>query len=257
MLVGAIVPITIVVGCSTTGTSNGASANDGGPSVSSSGSPDAGTASSGLSCLGVLKCAGSCPDEDADACVQACLDQTRVSSQPVTTAFAKCIEDNQCADATCIQTKCESELSACITDDASEVDGKPSSAPTPTGSVPAALVGGWNHLDSSLGSTYEFKADGATTQLFDLATNYYCDDAISVSSTGVTTVTGDSLVYHRVEGTQVIKTCGKPSSKAVGPADIGYRYALGTFDDGHPKLSLSRVNDDGTISAPLEFHLAE
>lgn len=232
---------------------DGGGTNDGGTSgTTSSGSPegDSGTAGT-LSCLGVLKCAGACPDENSDACVEDCLNQTRKSSQPVTLAFAKCIGDNQCADAPCIQGKCESELTACVADDASEAEGTPTTGPTPSGSVPAELVGIW----SSGGTEYQFEADGSTTQVFISESSYYCDYKLDMTSSGVTTVTGDSLVYHRVQGTMGTKSCTTVKSEALGPADIAYRYALGTYDDGAPKLSLFRVNEDGTTAtSPLELH---
>jgi hypothetical protein len=250
---GGLVALAAACATGAASTTNGAAA-DGGGASNVAVSLEAGTAPSGLSCLGVLKCSGACSDVDAGGCVEGCLAQTRPSSKAVTTAFATCIDDNQCADATCIQAKCEGELSACVSDDASDLQGTPTSEPAPAGSVPAELVGGWNHLDTTLGASYLFAADGSTKQLSNVATNYYCDDAISLSSTGVTTVTGDSLVYHRVEGTQVTKTCGKTASSSVGAAEIRYRYALGTFDDGQRKLSLFRVNDDGTLSTALEFH---
>lgn len=248
--------VVLVVGCTQGGisTSNGANPDGGAPGTSPSGTLDGGTTPSRLSCLGVLKCAADCPDEGVDACVQTCVDQTSESSQPVTTAFIQCLGDNQCADTTCVQEKCENELSACVADDATEVQGTPSSEPAPTGSVPAELVGLWSQVGLTSGMSYEFEADGATTQAFKSETNYGCESELDFASTGITTVSGDSLVYHRVQGTQVTKTCGTTKSKAVEPADIAYRYALGTFDDGEPKLSLYRVNEDGTISSPVELH---
>lgn len=242
----------IVVGCSSTATTttNGASPDGG---ASPSGTSDAGSTSGGLSCLDVLKCAGACPDTNADACVQGCLDQTSKSSQPITSALVKCIDDNKCADATCIQTKCETELSNCLSD-VKEVEGKPTSGPPPSGSVPADLVGVWAQVGLSTGSSYQFEADGTTIQAFSSETNYGCESKIEVSSNGITTVSGDSLVYHREKGTQGIKTCGTPKATTLGPADIAYRYVLGKDPDGAPKLSLYRINEDGTESSALDLH---
>lgn len=253
MAIGAIV---LVAGCMQT-SSNGTSADGGNvPGSSSSEANDAGTVPSRLSCLGVLQCAGACPDDNVDACVQACVDRTSESSQPVTTAFIQCIADSQCVDADCIRAKCESELAACVGDVGSEIQGTPSSG-TPeagAGSMPAELVALWSQVGLSSGMSYQFEADGTTTQAFKDETNYGCESEIDLSSSGVTTVSGDSLVYHRLQGTLVTKTCGTTKSKAAEPADIAYRYALGTFDDGTPKLSLYRVNDDGTLSSPVELH---
>ncbi|HYQ00767.1 MAG TPA: hypothetical protein VER96_18960 [Polyangiaceae bacterium] len=238
------------------GSALGGARDEGGAAGASfAGSPGDGTTPEGLSCLGVLQCAGACPDEGLDACVEACVNQTSESSQAVTAAFIQCIADNQCADATCIQAKCESELTACVSDDASAVaQGEPSSGPTPTGSVPAELVGLWSQVGLSSGMSYEFSADGTTIQAYSSETNYGCDLKIQLSSSGVTTVSGDSLVYHRTEGTLATKTCSTIQSKPAEPADIAYRYALGEYEDGKPKLSLYRVNEDGTLSSPLELH---
>lgn len=204
--------------------------------------------------MGVLQCAGACPDENVDACVEDCLEQTSVRSQPVTAAFIQCIADNECADATCIQMMCESELGACAADDASAVEGAPSSGPTPTGSVPRELVGLWSQVGLSSGMSYEFSADGSTIQAFSSESNYGCELKTELSSSGVTTVSGDSLVYHRLEGTLVNKTCGTIKSKPVEPVDVAYRYAIGADDDGDPELLLYRVNEDQTLSSPVELH---
>lgn len=238
------------------GSSLGGAPDEGGASGASfAGSPNDGTTPERLSCLGVLQCAGACPDDDVDACVEACLNQTSESSQPVTAAFIQCIADNECADATCIQAKCESELTGCVSDGArAAAEGEPSSGPTPTGAVPAELVGLWSTVGLSSGTSYEFSSDGTTIQAFSIESNYGCDLKTQLSSSGVTTVSGDSLIYHRTQGTLVLKTCSTVQTKPTEPADIAYRYALGEYDDGKPKLSLYRVNEDGTISSPLELH---
>lgn len=232
-----------------------AGARDDGGASGFAGATDDGTVPPLLSCLGVLQCAGACPDESADACVEACLEQTSKSSQPVTVALVQCIADNQCADASCIQGKCESQLSECVADDASAAaQGEPPSGQTPSGSVPSALVGLWSQVGLTSGTSYEFSADGTTIQVYSNETNYGCDLKTQLSSSGVTTVTGDSLIYHRVEGSIVMTTCGTIKSKPMDPADIAYRYSLGSYDDGRAKLSLYLVNEDGTLSSPIELH---
>jgi len=230
--------------------------DDGGASGSSfAGAPGDGTVPARLSCLGVLQCAGACPDESVDACVQTCLEQTGESSVPVTTTFVQCIADKECADSACIQTNCKSQLSDCVADDGSvAAQGEPPSDPNPTGSMPSELVGLWSQVGLSSGMSYEFSADGTTIQAFTNETSYGCDLKTQMTSSGVTTVTGDSLVYHRLEGTLGLTTCGTVNVKPMEPADIAYRYSLGTFDDGVVKLSLFRVNEDGTLLSPVELH---
>lgn len=232
-----------------------AGARDDGGASGFAGARDDGAVPSHLSCLGVLQCAGACPDESVDACVEACLDATSDSSQPVTAALIQCIADNQCVEAACIRAACESQLSECVADDASAAaQGEPSSGTAPTGSVPSDLVGLWSQVGLTSGMSFEFAADGETTQAYSNETNYGCDLKTQLSSSGVTTVSGDSLVYHRLQGTLLTKSCGTIQSKTVEPADIAYRYSLGSFDDGEAKLSLSRVNEDGSLSTPIELH---
>lgn len=238
------------------GTSIAGAPADGGESGSSlAGAPGVETTPSKLSCLGVLQCAGACPDETADACVEDCLNQTSESSQPVTLALVQCIADNTCADSACIQAQCESELSACVADDASaSAQGEPPSGPTPIGSIPSELVGLWSQVGSSSGMSFEFSADGTTIQAYSNESNYGCTLKTQLSSSGVTTVDGDSLIYHRLEGTLTTTNCTTVTTKPADPADIAYRYTLGTYDDGDPKLSLYRVNEDGTLVSPVELH---
>lgn len=235
--------------------SSDAGARDDGGASGAGGAPDDGTVPSPLSCLGVLQCAGACPDESVDACVEACLVATSERSQPVTAALVQCIADNACADSSCIQAKCESELSACVADDATAIaEGGPSSGPTPTGAVPSELVGLWSQVGLSSGMSFEFSADGTTIQAYSNETSYGCDLKTQISSSGISTVTGDSLIYHRLKGTVAFTTCGTVKSKPAEPADIAYRYSLGTYDDGAAKLSLYRVNEDGTLASPIELH---
>lgn len=237
------------------GMSFAGAAGDGGDSGSPAGGAPGEETPSPLSCLGVLQCAGACPDENADACVEDCLNQTSESSQAPTLALVQCIADSACAESACIQAECQSELSACVADAAgAAAQGDPSSGSTPTGSVPTELVGLWSQVGLSSGMSFEFAADGTTTQAFSSETNYGCDLKIQLSSSGVTTVSGSSLIYHRLQGTQQTTTCTTITTKPAEPADIPYRYALGAYDDGSPKLSLYRVNEDGTISSPVELH---
>jgi len=66
------------------GTSFAGAPGDGGESGATfAGAPGEQTTPSKLSCLSVLQCTGACPDENADACVEDCLNQTSESSQPV------------------------------------------------------------------------------------------------------------------------------------------------------------------------------
>lgn len=218
------------------------------------GEAGAGDEPSALTCMGVLQCAAECPDEDVDTCVGACVERTSKSSEAVTAAFLQCLVDNQCPDATCLQEKCKSELSACVSDGTSALDGTPSDEPPPTGAVPTELVGIWSSVGLSGGTSFQFETDGTTTQSFLSESNYGCALRTELSSTGVTTVTGDLLVYHRTEGTLATRTCGTVTTKPMAPANITYRYVLGTYEDGAAKLSLYLLSEDGSLSTALELH---
>lgn len=250
---GAIPGILVVLLAAMLGCDPVEAEDDGESSGSSSSGGSSGGASEGqLSCLGVLKCAGECPDSNGDACVVDCLDRTAPASEQVTQAFAACLDEKQCQDADCIKSECGDELDACLADDASAQEGKPPSEPAPSpvaGSLPADLVGLWAMGTSS----YQFEGDGATTQVFSSQAGELCTYGTAITSSGVTTVDGDTLVYHRVEGTLVTTSCGSTSSEPMDAADIVYRYSLGT-SDGVAELSLALVNDDGSVMEPMLLH---
>lgn len=232
----------------------GGASDEPGASAGAAGAPSSSEPPSSLTCMGLLRCAAECPDEEADACVGACIEQVAASSETVTAEFLQCLVDSQCPDATCLQEQCESELAACVADDTNTVDGTPTTEPAPDGAVPPELVGTWSSVGLSGGMSYEFEADGTTTQAFLSESTYGCTLRTELASSGVTTVTGNLLVYHRTEGTLGTTTCGTVTTKPVEPADIAYRYELGTYEDGSEKLSLYRVNEDGSLSTAVDLH---
>lgn len=249
-LLGRSLIVALIASCTPAGavTSNGTNPDGGSPGTSS---PDG---TSTLSCVGVLQCAGDCPDNEADACVQGCVDRARASSHDVTAALRQCISDNACADGDCTNANCKNELDACLADVSEQ--GTPSTGSTTTGSVPSGLVGTWSSVGTSTGTVWTFEADGKTTTAFEIDTSMgSCTYKTSVTSSGVTTATANTFVYHRSSGTQVLKKCGSTSSSALGAVDLTYRYELGAYDDGEPKLTIHVVNDDGTVNpSGTELH---
>lgn len=209
-----------------------------------------------LSCLGVVRCVGNCPDDaNANACADGCLAQTRPSSQTVTNGFATCLETEKCADAECIKARCGSELDACIADDAKDQDGTPL---TPvSGSLPAELVGIWSSVGLSSGESFQFDADGKTTQTFTTNSSLAgCSSGVGVTSNGVTSGTADTLIYHRETGSQVITNCGSTSSsKPLEPKDLTYRYEVGIAESGDRQLTLRLVQEDGTLGYPSSLYM--
>ena len=167
-------------------------------------------------------------------------------------AFLQCLNDNACQDSDCTKQKCGDEANACVADDGTASTGSPSTGtPSPAaGSIPADLVGVWGYGNGS----WQFEDDGSTTQVFSSQTgDGTCTYGTGLTSSGVTTVDGNRLVYHRAEGTLVDMTCGSSTSKPMDPADLTYIYSLGT-SDGVPELSLLFVDEDGNVGSPILCH---
>jgi len=169
------------------------------------------------------------------------------------------MNDNGCGDADCVNAKCGDQLNACLSDvpvEGSSTSGAPPTGGPPSGSVPSALAGTWSSVGTSTGTVWTFEADGATTTAFELDTSIgSCSYKTSVTSSGVTTATADTFIYHRSSGTQVLKKCGSSSSSAIGAADRTYRYTLGTYEDGAAKLTIHFVNQDGSVEpSGTELH---
>lgn len=200
-----------------------------------------------LSCFEVLQCVSDCPESDADACSDACIARARTRSQGATEALRACLVDHACADAACINSKCQGELDACVAD--APDPGEPPTSTPPTGSVPPNLVGTWSSVGTSTGTSFTFEADGSTVNVLQVNTSLgSCTYKTSVASSGVTTATADTLVYHRKSGTQTLDKCGTTSGSSLAAADLTYRYAI-TSDQGTPTLTLHVVNADGTVDS--------
>lgn len=226
-------------------TSGSGATQDGGASDSGTGTTKT------LSCTGVLQCAEPCPG--VDACAKACVDRARPSSSERANALLQCLTDNACKDPTCTDSKCGGELDACLADVSEQ--GTPSTGPAPTGAVPANLVGTWSSVGTSSGTVWTFEADGKTVTAFELDTSLgSCTYKTSVTTSGVTAATASTFTYHRETGTQVLKKCGSTSSSALPAVDANYRYEIGKYDDGTPKLTIHFVSDDGTVSSGTELH---
>lgn len=196
------------------------------------------TTASTLSCVDILTCASECPDADLDACADDCLERGSRPAQDAVLTLVSCLQSEACEDEACIREKCGTELGACLEQATSTVDSGESPPTTAEPSeLPGALLGIWDKSTIR----YEFEANGATTLIAIFSNSYSgCQSRTEVYSTGVTTVTGDQLVYHRLEGTVTSVLCGgSPKVSPLTAADFTYTYELGTNENGTATLTLT------------------
>lgn len=263
---GLVLVVAAVAACSSSKDSNssGVTEDAGSPGPGSmdgsskeSNAPDASDASATAatpsdSCVDVLRCSANCTDPNDTACVQACLDRSTGKSRDLANALYKCILDNACQDSDCTNTKCSAEVDGCLSDVSQPTTPPAGTTPT-TGSVPAGMVGTWLS-NGSAAVVWTFEADGKTVAALEIDSSLgTCSYKTSVSSTGITVATADTYVYHRLAGSQILKKCTSSDESALAPADLTYRYALATGDDGKPTLTIQAVGSDGTVSTATVF----
>lgn len=220
---------------------DGGAAGDGG---AEGGSVGAAT----LGCVEILECASACPDPDeGDACANACLGRGNAQGKVLVEALVTCASENGCSDGACLRTKCENSVGECLAQSSAAVQGDPSATPpAATGAFPADLVGLWSQVGLTNGSSFEFEANGATTQLFINETNYLCRSKITVAASGTTTVSGSTLAFYRREGTQTTINCDGPAKAApMGPATLTYTLERGKLD-GKDTLVLTMAGSTPT-----------
>lgn len=234
-----------VVACTVGGpTSEGSTATPDVDSQADAGSGGVTTAAT-LSCVDILTCASECPDADVDVCSDDCLERGSRPAQDAVLTLVSCVQSEACEDSACIQEKCGTELGACLAQATSDVDSgeSPPTAAEPS-ELPDALLGVWDKMPIR----YQFEANGATTLIAIFSTSYSgCQSKTEVYSTGVTTVTGDQLVYHRLEGTVTSVLCGgSPKVSPLAAADFAYTYELSTNESGNATLTLTSPETGAT-----------
>jgi len=228
----------IVSACTVTSPGNG----DGGAGKDGGGGDGAAATKSGTaSCGQTVSCIQGCPAND-DACTQACLDKASPNGQSLLLALVNCIETNKCMDATCTQTSCKSELSACVSD----VEAAPADAgvpPTMGAPLPATLVGTWQRIGGQYGESYTFNANGSYSSVFLYDNSGTCLTIrkLSTSIDGVAEASGSTLTLTQVKGTQSTTDCNdavttKPTTNR------SLQYAWSVSQDG---LTLTLTNDTG------------
>jgi len=227
-----VLSIVIVLGCSD---GSGASPQDGG-------GPDGGGTPSGTaSCGQTVTCIAACPAND-NACADGCYAVASPNGQQLLLALANCITQYNCQDATCTQTNCSSELTACTQDaplpaatDAATATGTP---------LPASLVGTWNWVTSYGGNSYIFRADGSWSGvlLYQSGSNCVTISELKTSVDGVAQLSGSSLTLARTGGTVTTTDCS--SSVTTKPATLDApTYTWSLSPDG---LTLTLVDSNGS-----------
>ncbi len=208
-----------------------------------SGTPagDGGAPPAALTCGEVLDCATKCPDpDDGDVCADACVARGNDKAKALVDDLVTCAKTNACADGTCLKNKCGAPINACLAQSAEAVQGDPGAPPPASnGAFPADLVGRWAQVGLTNGSSFEFGADGSTTQLFISETNYLCHSKLTVAASGFTTISGSTLSFRRTEGTQTSINCDGPAkASTMSAATLTYTFARSTLD-GKDALTLT------------------
>lgn len=172
-----------------TGSDAGASAADGG------------AASTGTTCLEILKCIGDCPDSDAK-CPDTCAEKGTPDGQSTLLALATCVDKEKCTTGPCVTEKCADSLKACV--DSSNL--KPAETPplvgdAPPGSVPTDLVGEWAATTDGNGGRLILNADGSGSWFHGFSYTGYPDgSSTSCLVIGSTTWTGNVVVGESPPG---------------------------------------------------------
>lgn len=229
----SLLAIGLFVGCvvkdANTGVSPGSSAADGGAAGSESGAAriDGGASTaSDLTCNEIFDCAAGCPDNNADTCSDACLARGSDQGRPLAEKLATCYLTNKCADATCLNAKCLTELTECITQQRAV---QPIAGPVPKGAVPAALVGKWSHFytPTSHRHDFTFNADGT-------AAEYITTTSIGIGTcatsgigdyTGNVVFTDTTMTFYATAGTSVFSSCGNDTTHPVKPNSHEYGWS--------------------------------
>lgn len=218
------------------------SANPDGGTTVDGGAPDGSSTPTGTTCGEILECATKCPDPDeGDVCANGCVARGSAQGKSLVDALVACASQSGCKDSACLRSKCEGPVGACLAQSSAATQGEPgpAPAPAPTGAFPADLVGIWSQVGLTNGSSFEFEADGHTTQIYINESNYLCHSKITVAASGTTAVSGSTLSFYRKEGTQTTITCDGPAKASpMSPATLTYAMERGKLD-GKDSLSLT------------------
>jgi hypothetical protein len=203
----ALASMASLAGCTVTNANGAPGGADGGTPAADGGllAP----ADHALACIAILQCAtGTCTETD-QACQDACLARGTKDGQAQANALVDCVAKQACADGDCMQTKCKTELDACVTTSTTSVPGAPLEGAPPAGNVPAELVGSWVFGAYGDTNSLDLAADGTGTWGIISAVDFngYCSTITNVEI-GPAVVTADEIVISATDVHTDEQFCG-------------------------------------------------
>ena len=212
-LVAAALLGAFAFGCSST--TKGGAGPDGGTTPGSDGG--ATPAATALTCGGIFDCATKC-EEAGTPCDDACLAKGSPAGRDAVNGLVACSETNRCADGTCLQTNCKTELTACVQSAGSSA--KPLEGSAPAGNVPAELIAVWKGLEESL----EFRADGTVGRSLRIRAATCTYEAID---NGTAVVDAATITLYFTSGS--FKDCTGPDTDPYKPTSETFTYSLTSY----------------------------
>lgn len=197
----------------TNGGTGGTGQGDAGPGTGGDGG--AAGASKSRNCQAVVQCAIACADADS-ACRNACLASGTDDGQAKAIALSNCLGANSCADSACVQSKCATELNACLVTPA-PTGGQPITGAPPPGSVPSDFVGTWKRTTYTGADDFTFNADGtASRKQIEVSSFAGCSNTVAFEYAGtvVFTPAHDGFTFYITTATNTSSACGQSSSSA-------------------------------------------
>lgn len=225
--------LVLVAGCSSSTLSGGARPDGG---------TDGGDPARPLTCAAIFNCTLPCNDEP---CTDACLASGSAEGQNAALALAKCYTDNKCADATCLQTKCQASVDACLAQDAPPKGAPLEDGGAVQGNVPTELVGSFVH--AAYGATERFKLNADGTGYYESGLTSLSSCAITESTTWAGTVVVDAttITIYATNVTNMKFQCGSKSQTTSPPETRRFRY---TYDAS--KGVLTTIDEDCAAKYP-------
>ncbi len=198
----------------------GNTGNTGGTgNTGNTGGTGGGTGANAGTCMDIMQCFATCADTDT-ACPDACYAAGSTDGQNQMLALLNCMDQWQCADVSCIETQCPTQLVTCL--DSSTTGGGTTNpgGSVPPGSIPAELVGYWVRPSSDEVYDYTFNADGsASHNNFKNSELGSCSMTVhSEWTTGSVVAQGDVLTVALADGTTSVAWSGGCGSGYTNPA---------------------------------------
>jgi hypothetical protein len=230
----------LLTACSSSSTSNNAS--DGGAAGGDGGGTAGAVGAGALTCGAIFDCISKCAADDS-TCVNTCFAAGTPDAQTAVNNVATCYQNHSCADSTCLQTNCTTEMQACVATAAGGA-GQPLTGAAPTGNIPQELVGEWIGSET----LYDFKADGTVARSSNVT-----DSSCQTSSVedGTAVASGTTLTMYFTTG--IFKICGTTSTDPYKPVTDTFTYRIDNTDVG-TALRLAQQNCSYTDQSDIDFY---